>query len=147
MTFLWWGGWLRRRRPIVDSKSAKTKVLDILWLMYRNPMFTYLDWWGMGFGDVTVFPYGLQMDNGEDKFAKFSSAVSPAHSAMTECLDFCKAWGLFFQHGSTSIPAWTCSHMPSKVWDEITYPFPNFKGATINNFIPHFIMNVITYPW
>ena len=42
--------------------------------------------------------------------------------------------------------------MPSKVWDEITYPFPNFNGATvevwewISNFIPHFMMNVITYP-
>ena len=35
--------------------------------------------------------------------------------------------------------------MPSKVWDEITYPFPNFNGVTvevwewISNFIPHFI--------
>ena len=33
--------------------------------------------------------------------------------------------------------------MPSKVWDEITYPFLNFNGATvevkewISNFIPH----------
>ena len=44
------------------------------------------------------------------------------------------------------------AHMPSKVWDEITYPFPNFNVATvevwewINNFIPHFIMDVITHP-
>ena len=29
-----------------------------------------------------------------------------------------------------------------KVWDEITYPFPNFNGK----FIPHFIMGVIPYP-
>ena len=39
------------------------------------------------------------------------------------------------------------------MWHEITYPFPNFNGATvdveacINNFIPHFIMGVIIYPW
>ena len=38
--------------------------------------------------------------------------------------------------------------MPSKVWDEITYAFPNFNGATvevwelISNFIPHFEMDV-----
>ena len=38
--------------------------------------------------------------------------------------------------------------MPSKVWDEITYPFPNFNGCTvevwewISKFIPHFIMDV-----
>ena len=42
--------------------------------------------------------------------------------------------------------------MPRKVWDEITYPFINFNCATvvvsewISNFIPHFIMDVITYP-
>ena len=50
--------------------------------------------------------------------------------------------------------------MPSEVWDEITYsflnfngyPFLNFNGATvevyewISNFIPQFMMYVITYP-
>ena len=42
--------------------------------------------------------------------------------------------------------------MPGKVWDEITYPFPNFNGCTvevwewISNFIPHFYEYVITYP-
>ena len=40
-----------------------------------------------------------------------------------------------------------------KVWDKITHPFPNVHGSTvqvcewINNFIPHFIMHAITYPW
>ena len=28
------------------------------------------------------------------------------------------------------IPAWIRNHMPSKVWDEITYPFPNSLGLT-----------------
>ena len=39
--------------------------------------------------------------------------------------------------------------MPSKMWDEITYPFPNFNGYTvewISNFIPLFIVDVLTYP-
>ena len=41
--------------------------------------------------------------------------------------------------------------MPNKVWDEITYQFPN--GSTIEvwewiiNFIQYFIMDVITHPW
>ena len=44
------------------------------------------------------------------------------------------------------------NHIPSKVWNEITYPFPNFKGATaevwimVSNFTPHFMSKVITYP-
>ena len=42
--------------------------------------------------------------------------------------------------------------MPGKVLDEITYPFLNFNGYTVevkewkSNFILHFIMDVITYP-
>ena len=42
--------------------------------------------------------------------------------------------------------------MLSKVRDEITYPFLNFNGETvevkewISNYILHFIMDVITYP-
>ena len=41
--------------------------------------------------------------------------------------------------------------MSSKVWDEIIYTFPNFNSCTvdvwkwISNFIPHFMMDVITY--
>ena len=47
---------------------------------------------------------------------------------------------------------WISNHMFSKVCDEITYPFPNFNGCTVevwdckSNFISHFIMNAITYP-
>ena len=42
--------------------------------------------------------------------------------------------------------------MPNNVWNEITYLFPNFKGAPVefwewrSNFIQHFKMDVITYP-
>ena len=55
----------------------------------------------------------------------------------------------FYLHGLTLIPTWISSHIPSKVWDEITYPFLNFNGCTvevwewINNFTPHLIMDVI----
>ena len=44
--------------------------------------------------------------------------------------------------------------MANKIWDEITYdPFPNFSGAAVevwdwvSNFITHFVMEVITYPF
>ena len=42
--------------------------------------------------------------------------------------------------------------MHYKVWDDITYPFPNFNGCTvevwerISNFIPHLTGCMITYP-
>ena len=49
-------------------------------------------------------------------------------------------------------PAGISNHTPSKLWDEIIYPLPNFNGCTvevwkwISNFISHFIIDVITYP-
>ena len=47
----------------------------------------------------------------------------------------------------TSIPTWI--HIPSKVWDEITYSIPNFNGCTvevwkwIRNSIPYVTMGVL----
>ena len=41
---------------------------------------------------------------------------------------------------------------PGSGWNEISYPFPHFNGATvevwewIRNFILHFVMDVTTYP-
>ena len=60
--------------------------------------------------------------------------------------------GIGSDNGLALTRRWISNHMPSKMWDEITYPFPNFDGATIevwewiSNFIPHFIMDLITYP-
>ena len=45
---------------------------------------------------------------------------------------------------------WISNLIHYKVWDEITNPFPNFNGATvevwewISNLIPHFTGHVIT---
>ena len=37
----------------------------------------------------------------------------------------------FYWHGLTLILAWISNHMSCNVWDEITYPFLNFNGATV----------------
>ena len=39
--------------------------------------------------------------------------------------------GPFYWHGLTLISAWISNYMANKVWDEITYPFLNFNGATV----------------
>ena len=55
------------------------------------------------------------------------------------------SWGPFYWHSLTLIPAWISNYIHYKVWDEITYPFPNFNGVTvevwewISNFIPCFL--------
>ena len=52
----------------------------------------------------------------------------------------------FYQHGLTLIPTCKNNHIHYKVWDDITYPFPNLKCCAVevqewmNYFIPHFIM-------
>ena len=46
---------------------------------------------------------------------------------------------------------WICNYTHYEMWDEITCPFPNFKGGAvevwewISYFIPHFTGHVITY--
>ena len=60
--------------------------------------------------------------------------------------------GPFYHHGLTLIPVEISNYIHYKVWDEITNPFLNFNGATvevfewISNFIPHLTGRVITYP-
>ena len=47
---------------------------------------------------------------------------------------------------------WTCNRMPSERRNGIIYAFPNFNGCTvevwdwISNFIPHIILDGVTYP-
>ena len=59
--------------------------------------------------------------------------------------------GRFHKRGLILIPAWINNHMQSKMWDEISYPFPNFNGCTVEvweriiNFIPPIIMDVMVY--
>ena len=39
--------------------------------------------------------------------------------------------GLFYWQELALISAWISNHIPNKLWNEITYPFPNFNGATV----------------
>ena len=59
------------------------------------------------------------------------------------------AWGPFYQHGWTLIPASVINYIHYIVWDEITCLFQNVKGATVDvwewtsNFRPHFTGHVM----
>ena len=61
----------------------------------------------------------------------------------------------FHHHGLTLIPTWMSNHMPGRMWDTITKPFPNFNNATvevlewISDFIPHFLnrRNYLSMLW
>ena len=61
-------------------------------------------------------------------------------------------WVPFINMVKNFFPVWISNNAASKVWDEITYPFPNFNGGTVevwewlSNFIRHFIIDVIIYP-
>ena len=50
------------------------------------------------------------------------------------CVCMPEFWNIsspFYLHGLTFIPACISNHKPSKVCDEITYPFLNINGATV----------------
>ena len=63
--------------------------------------------------------------------------VTPIDYSDTEYMDSfittmtLSASGPFYWHGLTLIPAWITNYMPGKVWGEITYPFLNFNGCTV----------------
>ena len=63
------------------------------------------------------------------------------------------AWDPVYSHGLTLISAEINNHMHNKVWGEIAHSFTNFNGCAtevwglINDFNPHFIKDVITYPF
>ena len=69
---------------------------------------------------------------------------------MTWIITLCVTWDPFCCHGLLLIAAWVNDYMLSKVRDELTYPFPNYNGATVKvwecNFVPRFILDVIIYP-
>ena len=50
------------------------------------------------------------------------------------------------------LQTWISNYIHNKVGDEITYPYPNFAGCTIEvyewiyNFIPDFTEQFMTYP-
>ena len=86
-------------------------------------------------------------------FAIYGSVISCRHKKLLyNLLSTYNTWDPFYLHGSTWIPAWKNNYICHKVWDEITDPFPNFNGGTIevcewiSNFIPRFTGPVITYP-
>ena len=57
---------------------------------------------------------------------------------------FNAARGPFYQHGVSVIPPWISDYIHYKVWDEFTYPFTNFTGATIEiwEWIGNFLMHL-----
>ena len=48
-----------------------------------------------------------------------------------------------YSYGMNSVPALISNHTHYEVWDEIAYPFPNFK-EWISNLNPYFIADVLT---
>ena len=78
------------------------------------------------------------------------TACTRKHPSSSRLLE--NPMGPFYQQELIIFLAWIRNHMPGKVWNEVTYPFANFNGTTvevwewISNILLHFIMDVITYP-
>ena len=83
------------------------------------------------------------------------SSLCPSHIITTNSETNSRAsMGHTIYHGSmlrTIIHAWISNHIHYNAWDEMTHPFPNFNGTTvevwewISNFIPHFTGHEICY--
>ena len=82
----------------------------------------------------------------------YLSRTSSLLRLLTYMSNYCISRGPFYKHGFTSIPTWISNYIHYKMWNEITYPLPNFNGCTIEvwewitNFISYFTGHVIVYP-
>ena len=79
-----------------------------------------------------------QLSKGVESWVRISNHISQKIMLQLSMLKFriisvskSQSCGPFYYHGLTLIPTWISNHMPSKVWDEITYPFLNFKSCTV----------------
>ena len=79
------------------------------------------------------WPWGLMVMYDLDQIQWPSMTLGPSGDCMTLSQEYSSLStnGPFYLHGLTLIPAWISNHMPNKVPDEITYPFLNFNGATV----------------
>ena len=133
-----------------DNGLPPIRHQDIVWtragLLSIRPL-------GTNFSEILI---KVQNFSFTKKHLKILSAkwwpFCPGEDELTNVEQDNATWGPFYWHGLTLIWAWISHYIHYKVWDEISYPFPNFHGATIevwewmNNFIPHFTGQVITYP-
>ena len=75
--------------------------------------------------------------------AHFTNFFTPNTFNTTEHIFSQMCWTLLeVQNGS--LPAWISNYMPSKVWNEITYPFLNFNGCAVVSWDNVFISCVWT---
>ena len=51
--------------------------------------------------------------------------------ALIAVMHLLATWGPFYWHDLSLIPAWISNCIHYKVWDEFTYSFLNFNGATV----------------
>ena len=77
-----------------------------------------------------------------NKYIVLPSALTYRH--FTLCYDYMNSLPL--------LRAGLSNHTPSNGWDDIIYPVPNFNGTIeewkwIGDLIPHFMKDVITYPY
>ena len=77
-----------------------------------------------------------------DQYTEFCCAPDYGYGIILVC-----------KHDLTLITKWIGDYIHYNIWDVITYPFPNFNGATvevwdwIRNFIPHFTAIIHLSDW
>ena len=137
------------------NKSLKLQIIDPLrgvgWHTY-NMCITWLAVILQHI--VTVFLIPVRHDYFQITTKHFRNLLVPDNHKVYQYISLSIDFrGPLYQHGLTLIPAWISTHMPSEVWDEMTYPFPDLNGCTVEvwemiiHFIPYFMMDVIIYPW
>ena len=108
-----------------------------------------IDGWGISCEIALIW---MSLDFTDDQLT-LVQVLAWCHQATSHYLNQC--WPRFQCHLASLgpnelIPAWINNYIYYKMWDEIIYPFPNYKGCTvdvwewISNLFPHFIGHMIS---
>ena len=134
---------------------------------YLN-IFYYIDfcWWNIDWCHLYIYIYihiGWERQKDRERQTETETEGQRDRERKRESatdISSCGANSIFYQAHYGSVPSpsyllsltWISNYIHYKMWDEISYSFPKFNDITVKVcewttiFIPHFLMNVITFP-
>ena len=109
-----------RRHQIGTCASCKLSFISTSWCRLRPE---YLNGWDLDTGILCGISLWVIKQSRSCNVVKLLKCAYYSHHI--------HARASFYEHGLTQIQAWVSKHMPGKMCNEITYPFPNSKVLSI----------------
>ena len=134
---------------IWDGYPCKNLFPETTWLIFKRIYHKKILQW-----QWNPYPINVQINDWiRHAINKLDADLSKSRGRRLSVLIIVNTWSAVASATRINFnPSMDTIYIHYKVWNEITYPFSNFNGVTvevckwISNFIAHFTKHVITYP-